>query len=140
MPTCLVCSSEIENKSGKPIKRIRKFCSNICSRKHQSARYLSQNQFKLHLPSATVGAIHELLVSVDLLRKGYSVFRSLSPSSPGDLAILLNGKLLIVEVTTASRTVAGNLAYAKHDSSKFDVIAVVEHGGTIHYFPDGTIT
>lgn len=39
-------------------------------------------------------------VAVDLLSRGYNVFRALSPSCPCDLAVLKNGKLVRVEVRT----------------------------------------
>ena len=40
----------------------------------------------------TTGAIAELVVATDLLGRGYEVFRALSPSCSGDLAVLKNGE------------------------------------------------
>ena len=40
---------------------------------------------KLPLSTATVGAISELVVCVDLAKKGYEVFRAISPSCSCDL-------------------------------------------------------
>jgi hypothetical protein len=90
----------------------------------------------LAVPTATVGAINELLVGIDLLKRGLPVFRALSPSSPGDLAVLLDNKLVIVEVTTGSRTIRGVLVYPLHKGQAYDVLAVVERSGKIIYTPD----
>ena len=60
------------------------------------------------LPTATVGAISELRVAIDLFEKGYEVFRALSPTCSCDLAILNDGKLLRVEVKTAYRNTKGS--------------------------------
>ncbi len=136
MPACQSCGGEIVKIRGVVLREARKFCSNPCRRAWYAKKYLEVNNFRWKLPTATVGAIHELLVGVDLLRKGYAVFRALSPSSPGDLAILMKGKLLIVEVTTAARSAQGKLFYHKHPKQSHDLIAAVEHNGTITYIPD----
>jgi hypothetical protein len=82
------------------------------------------------LNAGTVGAIGELIVSADLLQKGYEVFRALSPSSSCDLAILTKEKKLIrVEVKTGYRTkMTGRLGCAKPDNARFDILAIVFRG------------
>ena len=47
---------------------------------------------------ATIGAISELMVSADLLKKGYEVFRAVSPSCSCDLAILRDTKADIIAI------------------------------------------
>jgi hypothetical protein len=89
------------------------------------------------LPSGTTGAISELLVSSDLLRRGYAVFRALSPSCSCDLAILKGGRLFRVEVRTAYRhQKTRRLFYPKVDPEKSDIAALVVGGTEIIYIPE----
>ena len=90
----------------------------------------------LHLSSGTVGAIGELMVSVDLMKKGYEVFRALSPSCSCDLAILKDKKLLRIEVRTGYFAHPSEKQKQRH---KADVLAVIIHKtNTIVYSPDLT--
>lgn len=102
---CLQCNKEIKSQRTK-------FCSNECYRINTRVRYHRYNPFK-GKTSTTTGAISELRVAVDLLVKGYDVFRALSPSSPCDLAILKDYKLLRIEVRTAHKTASGSVYHRK---------------------------
>ena len=125
---CVVCGDPLQ---GDQIK----FCSSKCIKKDMARRYKDANGGpRPTVPSATTGAIHELIVSTDLLKKGFHVFRALSPSCPADLAILLNGKLLCVEVTTGSRTITGKLSHPTK-KNPHDILAIVDRLGEIHYSP-----
>lgn len=86
-------------------------------------RYRKNNVYPT-VPSGTVGAIHELMVACDLLRRGCKVYRSLTPNGT-DLAVVSEGFLYTVEVTTGSRSTTGRLIYPKHDPETYDVIGVV---------------
>lgn len=78
------------------------------------------------LASSTTGAVSELTVACDLLKRGYEVFRAVSPSCSCDLAILKDNKLVRVEVRTAQRNqVTGNVLYPNPDRNRFDVLALV---------------
>lgn len=83
-----------------------------------------------------VGAAHEMLVCVDLLRKGYQVYRSVSPSASFDLAVFRQGELTAVEVTTGLYSPQGGIVHPPKDTSRFDVLAVVMRDGKIIYKPD----
>ena len=107
-----------------------------CERAYQSAKYEKINGPRLQIAPATVGAINEYLVGVDLLKRGLAVFRALSPASPGDLAVLHGDKLLMVEVTTGTKSPSGALMYPPHKAQAFDIIAVVERSGAITYIPE----
>ncbi len=48
------------------------------------------------------GVISELRVEVDLLSKGYHVFRSESPGCPCDIVAIRNGECIKVEVKSIS--------------------------------------
>lgn len=90
-----------------------------------------------YLPTGTVGAISELLAAVDLMKKGWSVFRSLCPSSEYDLIAEKNDEIFLLEVRTGRYNVgdnAGNkLSYckAKTDGKLLIVVTIQDH--TVHY-------
>ena len=135
---CIAC--------GKPLNRRphagphTKCCSRRCRNNLGRAAYATANR-SLGLPSATVGALGELIVAADLMKQGYEVFRALSPSCSCDLAILRNGRLLRVEVRTGYRTVTGgeNIFIGKTGKAhRADVLAVVVHtpNTAIRYDPE----
>lgn len=129
MTNCVTCNKPIVNLlMGRP----RKFCNTRCEKRFRSIERRELNP-PSNLPNATTGAISELKVSIDLLSKGYNVFRALSPSCPCDLAILMDGELLKVEVTTGRYTVGGKATYAAHDETKFDILAVVLPDSIMYY-------
>lgn len=64
-------------------------------------------EFNYYLPSGTKGAMGEYLVCVDLLNKGYEVFRSVSPNTSCDLVILKDGKLRTLEVKVGKQRKTG---------------------------------
>ena len=118
---CVQCARIIDGRK----RSTAKYCSDDC--KHARER---QEYYKLNPPSglakSTVGAISELRVAVDLLRRGYSVFRSMSPACPCDLIILKNQHVLRVEVKTAFLSPRGGTMYAhprKHE--EYDILVQV---------------
>jgi len=97
------------------------------------------SQIKSDYPSingATVGAIQEYKVTIDLLSKGYEVFRSTSPNCSCDLLIILKGTCRRIEVTTAYKHRNGKLLYNKKLSNKFDILALALPKGEIKYIPE----
>jgi hypothetical protein len=73
----------------------------------------------------TTGAVHELMVAVDLVVRGYEVFRAVSPSCSCDLIALKGGKALRVEVKTGYLNAAGRAVCSGNTPSKYDLLAVV---------------
>ena len=117
---CVVCGKELG------IDKL-KYCSYECSINAARKRYKEANPdtFK-GKNTATTGAISELRVAVDLLAKGYDVFRALSPSCPCDLAILKDGKLLRIQVRTGAISPSGKLygvTDKRDDRNSIDVYA-----------------
>lgn len=134
MQVCSKCEKPIPD-SKKNYVRI-KYCSKECREENRRLKYVSVNKpIYDSICTGTVGAIHELLVSVDLLKRGFDVFRSLSPSCSCDLAILKNRKLIKVEVTTGKYSVSGKLFYPPKKDIKYDLLAVVVKHGDIIYLP-----
>ena len=114
-----------------PKKRLRyhaKFCSESCEKEYNRAQYVKVTH---NLPTGTIGTLSELRVTVDLLCKGYYVFRSMSLNCPCDLVILKNGKAIRVEVKTG-HYYKEQLRPGKSVSAKerhYDVLAVVPPDG-----------
>ena len=100
--------------------RIKKICVNCkkgylgihnqlyCSQKCLNENFGIKRNWE-GISTGTVGAIQELRVSVDLLSKGYEVFRALSPSCSCDLLVKKNNKFFSIEVRTAYQNKAGRI-------------------------------
>jgi hypothetical protein len=86
-----------------------RFCSKQCGSNCHNRREsgIAQYDHAVFIPSGTIGAIAELVVAADLMRRGHHVFRALSPSAPSDLVVLQDGKFLTVEVRTGKRNWRG---------------------------------
>jgi len=119
---CVICGKELG-------KGKQKYCSYECERSATKARFQAYNSTLFRgKTTATTGAISELRVAIDLLAKGYDVFRALSPSCPCDLAILRDSKLLRVEVRTSFISISGKPYRTKKkgdDANNIDVYAWV---------------
>lgn len=113
-----------------------KFCCDECRARYVREQYHLANPgigAFATIPSATVGTIAEFRVAVDLLIKGYHVFRAMSPSCPCDIAILKEDKLLRLEVKTGYRTGRGTFyKTSTFDPDKHDVLAIVLHDKIIY--------
>lgn len=119
-------------------RRHAKYCTKVCARIANHEAWRSLNPYP-SLPTGTTGTISELLVAVDLLRKGYAVFRAITPNCPSDLAVLKDGKLLCLEVRTGYRNQDGSVKCTGQDDHRGDVLAIVigpmweKH--SVHYIP-----
>jgi hypothetical protein len=89
------------------------------------------------LATGTRGAISELVVSADLLRRNLPTFRALSPSCPCDLVVLHQGRALRIEVRTAIQQQSGMIQFplAGREKGRFDVLAAV-CDDEVYYFPN----
>lgn len=89
-------------------------------------------------PTGTVGAISELMVAVDLMKKRYDVFRALSSHSKCDLIATKGNKTLRIEVRSGTKGVNGTV-YASR-KKQADILAIFIHSDNhIVYEPEGTI-
>jgi len=131
---CPICGEAIPQKR---INKKAKTCSKACGKELVRQAYKLANPTRGISPGK-VGALNELIVSCDLIRRGYDVFRAVSPSCSCDLAVLgSDGEFLRIEVTTGSLNIwSGKAFYPPHDPSRYDVIAVVIGDGVINYYPD----
>ena len=101
-----------------------KYCSDKCKNKHYNRT--TGRITGLGLATGTVGAIGELLVSVDLLKKGYEVYRALSPACSGDLIIEKDNKIQKVEVRTGYKNLNQTI-YCPKQNIKADIKAIIIH-------------
>jgi hypothetical protein len=116
--------------------RRRRFCSAACRNTNYLNTYVKGNP-KTVMASATVGAVSELIVCADLLKRGKAVFRAVSASCSCDLAILDNSGLKRVEVTTGHLSPTGKLMHPSKAKEKYDILAVVTMpSGSITYTPE----
>ena len=126
---CLRCGKYIETRLAFGGSSGRKYCSLKCKKAAARARWVQQGgqrDFYPNLSRVTVGAINELRVATDLLRKGYEVFRALTPNSPCDLAILKKSKLLRIEVRTGYIVPGGRVVTSRKHHA--DVLAIALPG------------
>jgi hypothetical protein len=115
-------------------KRTCEKCKKIYIAKMNNAKYCinckgeKRTPFK-HLSTGQVGAMTELMVCVDLIKRGYEVFRAVSPASSCDIAILKNNQLLRIEVKTGYRYLNGAIGsgYGENQKGRFDILAIVIH-------------
>jgi len=130
MSVCINCGGEISPAKVRRTRGTAKYCDPACQNDHWKKEYAGQNTL-WNLPSGTVGAINELRVAVDLLIRGYSVFRALSPNCPCDLVLLIDHRVFRVEVTTGHRSSNGRPYFPIKDPLRYDILAVV--------FPDSIV-
>lgn len=84
------------------------------------------------------GGISELLVAVDLLRRGLDVYQSMTTGGQCDLVAINRAteRVLRVEVKSAKRHANGKVMCSIGLTNKFDVLAKVLPNGEIVYEPD----
>ena len=126
------------------VSRGARYCSTQCRNAAYKARYHEANKVAPEgnlnvglgeVTPNTRASINELLVSADLMRRGFHVYRALAPGSPCNLVMLRAGVLERVEVRAVVRTPSGKLMRPNVAGKNFDVLALVERDGTIHYEP-----
>jgi hypothetical protein len=140
---CANCGEVITSERVLRQPRI-KFCSKACQAEHAARRHAEVNErlrFDISLSTGTAGALSELIVSADLLARGYEVFRALSPSCSCDLIIFRDGRQHRVEVRTGSLTLSGSRSFpfSERDKGRSDIAAVVYCRHEIIYYDSKTL-
>jgi hypothetical protein len=122
--------------------RIRKFCSQKCRRNQEREKYKKSNPplkdiSGNKMDSLKVGTLGEISVMLDLIKKGYNVYRNVAYSGYCDLAIMHEKIMLRIEVKTGFYSAYGKLCYPGHkDKSRFDILAVWLKSGEVIYIPE----
>lgn len=128
----MLCEYELCNRTFEPRSVRSRFCSVKC-----------QNRASKHwVPkkgnsSGTIGAISELVAAIDLGRKGYEVFRAISPAASCDLIALKNTFTYRIEVRTGSKLINSSHSCYRHriGYDRQDFLAIVLPNDTVIYEP-----
>lgn len=131
MRNCPGCKKDFMGKGNQV------YCDISCYKETHKKRNTHGRQY--NLSTATVGALGELRVAVDLMRNGYNVYRALSPSAPCDLLIFKDEKLIEVEVRTAVVTRNGRYYYSKMTPRSEIIFAVVLPDKIIYHEKNGQV-
>lgn len=130
---CSVCCGNFES-----VQVHARYCSSDCRKSSERERWGRTSDGSLS--SGTVGALAELACSVDLMEKGYAVFRALSPACICDLIAFKDGKFLRVEVRTGYKGEADKISFpmTPKDKGRQDIFAVyIRSRKEVEYFnPD----
>lgn len=128
---CVVCGIEMWAGGG-----ARLYCREACRRASKRGDVQAQLAPSALVSTGTKGAINELRVALDLMARGFHVFRAMSQSCPCDLVAWdRRGKLYRVEVKTGRRLPSGKLSFQKHNTDDYDVICHVVDDGLIYAPP-----
>ena len=110
-----------------------KTCSEECRKGRENemwGRYVDKS-----IPAGTVGAISELAVSVDLMEKGYAVFRALSQSCFCDVIAIKGNKQLRIEIRTGYITRATKkLSFPTITHGEIDAYGIYERNENKCYY------
>lgn len=71
------------------------------------------------------GAIGELVVSIELMRRGYDVYRAINPDAEFDLVAVKDDAVTRVEVRSVARRKDGSLCVSMRSTDKCDLYAFV---------------
>lgn len=127
---CPTCGKEFKARRSNQI-----YCNSKCTPGNQLERKIKSNLD--HISPGTVGAIAELLVSIDLMKRGYTVYRALSPASYSDILAVKGSIILHVEVRTATYYLkedgSRNLVYGKAKLGNKFLVIVTHSDNKIHY-------
>jgi|CXWL01.1.fsa_nt_gi predicted nucleic acid-binding Zn ribbon protein len=117
----------------------KKTCSEDCQIK-RVRRLTGREAHHQLLPSATVGAMSEMIIAIELMKKGYAVFRALSAACFCDLVVSKGNSIYKIECRTGYLNMQSkSLAYSTKVRGDIDLFAVyVYTDNTIRYlYPDG---
>lgn len=94
-------------------------------------------RFGAPLCSNVAGALAEMLVCVDLMKRGLDVYRSISPSGRCDVVAICrdSGAVNRIEVKCGTRNQAGKVTCQVGKHNSFDTLAMVVGDGEIVYEP-----
>lgn len=107
--SCKICTKEFH-----PISANQLYCGRACKDEAWEKKHPIKRS---GLSGFTTGAISELRCAVDLLSKGYEVFRAISPACSCDLIALKNNRCVRIEVRTAdiSKSESGAIKIYKYE-------------------------
>ena len=141
--TCMQCGGPIPPKRQNSNT---KYCSDKCQKRASNIKYRLHR--KLHpkptiklegsgtLSTFALGSVGESMACIDLIKKGYQVFKAFLPGQLCDLVILKDNKFETTEVRVGRIRSGGGMEYTK-PKTKVDVIAVVLPDKVVYKRPGG---
>lgn len=109
-----------------------KFCNEHCRKIYQQKNYYN-DYLNTGLCTSTAGALNELIVCIDLTRKGYEVFRAISPACSCDLIVInKNLKKSRIEVRQGKELDNKQVSFPKNN--KADYMAILFKNDKIVYY------
>ena len=125
MMKCKRCDKALPEHS----KSNRKFCGKVCASEFAKEQWRQQNPKSAlgQVATGTKAEVNEMRVAIDLLEKGYEVYRAAFQGMPCDLICRPNAtwNWQRVEVTTGNKSPNGSVAHPKRDPETYDMLAVV---------------
>lgn len=117
-----------------PKHKAAQFCSKGCKMGYNYTRY-TKSETK-GICSGTVGAIAELVVCADLMKKGFDVYRAVSPHAYADLIAIKDGRLYQFEVRTARYMDDGKIFFPTTRLENKSVAVVTHTDNKVHYLTE----
>lgn len=122
-----------------------KYCSQECSQKASIGRNTENRKkynlgARLELSGGKIGKINEMIVAIDLIKKGWNVYTAFEDTHPFDILALKNGAQKRIEVKSATILPSGTRIVCDpkkklEDKSKYDTLASVDNLQNIIYEP-----
>ena len=115
-----------------PRRRNQRFCAPMCQRTTNRPA----DNWRSEVGAGVSGAYAELSAAGELLRRGFWVFRNVSPHGPCDLIALKSGRAIRVEVKTQvpyARVLPKSKNYTQ--GIDYDVLALVGYDNTVTFHP-----
>ncbi|MHB8483702.1 MAG: group I intron-associated PD-(D/E)XK endonuclease [Nitrospiria bacterium] len=139
---CFYCKKAFVKHQSNPNCRT-KYCSAECSTKAKTIRDTANRQkfnlgARLGLSSGKIGKISELVVAIDLLKKGWNVHTAFEDTHPFDILAIKGNRTMRIEVKSGRILPSGLKVYAmkKGQGGKHDILAIVTNLNDIEYHPD----
>ena len=129
---CLSCGNEIEGKNANG--SVKKYCSRQCYHNLKKLERKETNlSRRLGLKSGETGQINEMLVTINLIKRGYKVFVPFDTTCSFDLLAYKEGNYKKVQVKTGTYNYNNSKLPVVLKNSDYDILAVVYQLSDIDY-------
>lgn len=115
---CEICGNDF-----RAIQAGAKTCSSECRLK-RNRKMTGRIASNSNIPTGTVGAITEIEICADLMRKGYAIFRAMSPACFCDVIAIKDNKIFRLECRTGYYNQNNSPAFASTIHGEIDYFAV----------------
>lgn len=127
----LICGHCLKEYQNRYIKS--RFCSNKCRHDYWNGVTKNSTIVTDEISRYTIGTIAEILVCADLMGRGYSVYKAISPNTFSDVIAIRDGIIYQLEVRTGRYGVTGRLNYPKMNTNGKSIVVYTFKDKKIHY-------